>query len=306
MTLLLTYKASYHISRPDEILEILEINETLNVLLEPATSLRNPFNDLMLLYWKLPATALRRVMPAPEAAKTALRYPIETHSASIVLIGKFNPPIFSPAWFSKVGVLTDDEFEAASEDKQLVVHPEIAQFSTARFSVNVLPQRFTLSTPQESFVHILDDAVTIFRDKLPHTPMDKLGINYDAYWKVETLKQRTALGRALAPIKPWGAFGKSLESTTETKIGGLLALVMQQNINDGAHLYRRVQIEPWNSEKAQNGIRMQINDHYQLAMPKDDDGSGPIMKLLNDNFDRSLSQSKAIVSEMMEFASTVK
>ena len=75
-----------------------------------------------------------------------MRYTPELQSASIVLVGKLNPPIFSPAWFAKIGVLTDQELEVTSTQ---IIHPEIAQFMLERFRLEVMPNRFMITTPVE-------------------------------------------------------------------------------------------------------------------------------------------------------------
>lgn len=233
-----------------------------------------------------------------------MRYNIETHSASIVLIGDFNPVIFSPAWFAKFGFINDDEFEAANrnENKNLLALPDLAQFSIPRFSLVVQQQRFNITTTREPFVLILDDVDNIFTRQLPHTPVAMLGINYDIRFKLDSFEQRHRLGRALAPILPWGDFGKRLERDTQTQIGGMAALVMQENPTDREAGYRRVQIEPTQN---QTGVRIQINDHYQLN-PRSEEGAAPVIKTLREKFEPSLAEAKVIVSQLMDFASTLQ
>ena len=85
----------------------------------------------------------------------------------------------------------------------------------------------------------------------------------------------------------------------------MLALVMQE-IPADREGYRKVQIEPWNSPGNQTGIRMQINDHYQLADPKDEQGAARIIKILRENFENSIKKSKTIVSQLMDFAGGLK
>lgn len=232
-----------------------------------------------------------------------MRYQIETHAAAIVLLGKFNPSIFSPAWFAKVGIITDEELE---NTRNPFTHPEFAQFSIPRFDLNVAPHRFGLVTSHESFIHLVDDVYEIFAKQLPHTPMNMLGINYDAQFKLDTIEQRHALGRALAPIAPWQDFGKRLEPDDRTKLGGMIALIMQENPPDRNQGYRRVQIDPLNGLSNQTGLRMQINDHFQLADFKDEQGATPIMNILRDNFEKSMKEAKAIVSQLMDFASQLQ
>src|SRR5215207_2918217 len=58
---------------------------------------------------------------------------------------------------------------------------------------------------------ILDDVLAIFSE-LPHSPIKLFGVNLEVHFKLQAPAQRLALGRTLAPVAPWGEFGKCLES----------------------------------------------------------------------------------------------
>ena len=109
----------------------------------------------------------------------------------------------------------------------------------------------------------------------------------------------------LAPLAPWGEFGKRLEGGKEPEsVGGMIVLVMQENAPpDRSRGWRRVQIEPSRQVKGVAGVRMNINDHYEIVDAKDDQGSGPMITLLRDRFEASLAESRKIVSDLMDFAS---
>ena len=87
------------------------------------------------------------------------RYKSDVQSASIVLVGRFNPAIISPGWLLKVGIISEGEFETSNV---VIIHPEVTQFSIERFKIEVLPQRFSITTAGEPYVQILDDVVGIF------------------------------------------------------------------------------------------------------------------------------------------------
>ncbi len=233
-------------------------------------------------------------------------YEPEQQSASIVLIGSFTPTIFSPAWLAKIGVITDKAAAAAAVN---LIHPELTQFAIDRFTFEALINRLTITTTKEPFLQILDDVLAIFTTHLPHTPLSKLGINYDIQFKLDSAEQRVALGRKLAPLEPWGAFGKSLEREKMDEVGGMVSLSMHQGfLPDRTRGWRRVLIEPWQNAVMQNhqtGVHMNVNDHYEIA-ENDVDGAGPLIEILKDRFETSISQSKAIISEMMSYAKDLK
>lgn len=232
-----------------------------------------------------------------------MRYPPEIQSLAIVLRGKFNPAIFSPAWFAKVGIITDDELERATTS---VIHPELAQFSFEQVRVEVFTNRFQITSFAEPFLRILEVVLGVFRDRLPHTPMDKLGINYEVHFNVGSFDRRVALGRALAPIGPWGEFGKRLLGSTQETTGGLASLAMQENgMSDRQRGWRRVQLEPSTVLRTPSAVKIYVNDHYEVPDAKDEDGTKEVTNILTERFEPSLAQSKAVVSEMMDFASTL-
>jgi hypothetical protein len=231
------------------------------------------------------------------------RYDPDVQSASIVLVGRFNPAIVSPGWLLKVGVMSEGEFETSNI---VIIHPEITQFSIERFRIEVLPQRFTITTAGEPYVQILDDVVVIFT-QLPHSPIKMFGVNLEIHFKLHAAEQRVALGRALAPVAPWGEFGKRLESKHLDDVGGMVTLTMQENrpaTDDPG--YRQVKIERSSLVRSNSAVMMNINNHFELRNTRDEDGAHPALALLQQRFDASIVDAKKIVFDMMEFASTLK
>ncbi len=230
-----------------------------------------------------------------------MHYTPEISSASIVLVGKFNPAIFTPAWFAKVGIITDSELGSSATR---VVHPEITQFDISRFRVEVQPARFQITTMEEPFVSILDDIEEIFVRHLPHTPTGSFGINYNVHFLLSSPGQRIALGRALAPTEPWGAFGSRLAEPTSPELAsGMVTLIMQEtNPSDRNKGARRVKVQPSKKVDKLRGVFVDINDHFEMET-SDEIGAGDSILLLRERFDASIAESKTIVSELMTFAS---
>jgi hypothetical protein len=198
-----------------------------------------------------------------------VHYQIEYHSAAIVLLGSFSPAIFSPGWLANIDVISDDARQDALVE---VIHPELAKFSVDRFVLEVLSNRFAISTTLEPFERILDDVIKIFADNLSYTPVLQLGVNYDVVFKLKSFEQRNALGRRLAPTEPWGKFGERLKKEEPDQPGGLASLTMKEIPRTDRYLgYRQVAIEPWHSPhpspKAQTGVQMRVNDHYEIEKP---------------------------------------
>lgn len=58
----------------------------------------------------------------------------EISGSSIVLLGDFNPAIFSPSWFAKYGIVSQS---AADEAETTVIHPELAVMQIGSKSIKV-------------------------------------------------------------------------------------------------------------------------------------------------------------------------
>ena len=232
-------------------------------------------------------------------------YTPDISSASIVLVGKFNPAIFTPAWFAKVQAFTDAEL--ATAETQLI-HPEITQWHTNQLRLEVQPNRFQATTLTEPFVMLLDVVATVFKSHLPHTPINAFGINVAVHFPLDTAEQRMKLGRALAPTTPWGKFGARLDRSTDPhKPSGMSSLVMIDNSPpDRVSGSVRVQIEPSRKPHELKTVVVGVNDHFDLPDAKDEDGASSAMELLLSKFDSSIFASKSIVSEIMTYAAGLK
>lgn len=231
-----------------------------------------------------------------------MRYEPQVQLASIVLLGRFNPAIFSPAWFAKVGIISDAELY---ESKISIVHPEVTQFSLDKFKIDVFPERFAITTSNEPFIQILDDTLSTFH-QLPHSPVKVFGINYEIHFNLNSGDQRIALGRALAPVTPWKDFGQRLGGGRPDQVGGLVSLVMQETPTDRDLGYRQVKIERSAILGAPTSVMMHVNDHFEIANHKGEDGAETGMKLLRERFDGSLIEAKKIVAQLMKFAEELR
>ncbi|MFD3265276.1 hypothetical protein [Phenylobacterium ferrooxidans] len=240
-----------------------------------------------------------------------MRYTPVLQGASIVLLGNFNPAIFSPAWFALQDLIPD--FDPLTAVVQ-VIHGEYTEFSAGPLKVSVQPERFAIETMDEPFVKSLDVVLGTFGSALGHTPIRQVGINYIIHFALDTAGQRMKLGRALAPVEPWGGWGQDVgaQSPEVDTPGGLRSLVMEESEPEGRSKggYRRVHIEPSVREEFVNahvGVYMIVNDHFVIDPSTDapiDASKG--MTILSDKFDGSITKSKSIVSDLMDYASKLK
>jgi hypothetical protein len=190
---------------------------------------------------------------------------------SLVFIGKLNPAIFQPQWFARTGLLSD----AQAEDIKIeVIHPEVSILDSSSFRLEVDQQRFVIRPLDEPFVKIHDLALRIFGEFLTHTPLHMMGINCYAHFNLRDSKLRDTIGEKLSPREPWGEWGPLIGSGTGRRHGGMRSLTMEQrDLEDRPEGWIRAKIEPSNRLQSDQGIFIDVNDHYQVRKDVEPNGT---------------------------------
>jgi hypothetical protein len=223
----------------------------------------------------------------------------EITGGSIVLVGSFNPAIFSPDWFIRHGLIR--ESEVIRDDGKLLIFHQIAQFSLEWCQISVEPNRFVIGSTRDPLVKICDLAVRTFGEFLPHAPLHQLGINREVHFKVESLDVRDRMGFKLAPPSSWGDWGKDLAAKSGRRRGGLKTLTMQQQVfSEPRTGYIQATVQPSAVITDGAGVFVQVNDHYDASKPGA--GNPELVELLENQFEASLSHSHWIVDQIMKSA----
>ena len=136
-----------------------------------------------------------------------MRIEPEISSVSVILLGDFNPAIFTPAWFALHGLLPKGAADSADLN---VAHPQTTSFSADWLQLNVLVDQFSAETRQAPHIRLCDLVVRVFKEHLFHTPLRALGINRQVHFRVRSQSARDRIGRTLAPVDVWGAWAEEL------------------------------------------------------------------------------------------------
>ena len=222
-----------------------------------------------------------------------MRIEPENANVSLVMLGHFNPSIFTPQWFAWHGILPEKVVNIADLK---IAHPQITMFGADWLNLIVQPERFAISTTQSPFVRLQDLAVRIFREHLPHTPLAVLGINREVHFSVQNFAECNKLSRLLAPVEPWGDWGEKL------KLGGMTSLTMTQLNLEGRPPGGaiNVTVEPLNrGGQGRFGISVRVNDHYTIENLDSQMANREIVALLEKNFDESLRRADQIIDHIM-------
>ena len=193
-------------------------------------------------------------------------------------IGSFNPAIFSPAWFSKQGLLPEGEADDAQVEAIL---PQAAKFRLDWLEVAVLPNRLSMSTTQPQNVRFLRDLITGTFQLLRHTPVSAFGINRDAHFKIEDADRIKEIGDALVPKGPFQEIMNEPKTLTVRLQGSRL------DEHQGQHV---ITIEP--SGLVTPGIYIGTNEHFDSADHEGVDGADWMVQLIEEEWDNCLMRAE--------------
>ena len=220
----------------------------------------------------------------------------EIGGTSIVLIGRFNPAIFTPAWFELHTLLPEGTAEIANLE---VAHAQATAFRAEWLHLNVMADRFSAETVQAPDVRVRDLVLRTFTEHLNHTPLHALGINRSVHYNVHSLEERDRIGRLLAPTDAWGPWADDLG--LDGTHGGMTSLTMTQIDPDGRPPGGRinVKIEPSTRVGAgRTGIYVNVNDHYQFDADQPQ-ATEAVIQVVENDFDASVQRSNALIDHIM-------
>jgi len=175
---------------------------------------------------------------------------LDNEVVAVVLRGNFTPTIFQPSWFASHGLIRVQESDAAKVE---IIHPTATIFTTEWLQLNVIQDRFHVTTTQASFYEPLRDLVIGVLKILNETPLKAMGINRAFHYRLGSEVTWHNIGNTLAPKKIWEPL---LDKA------GMRGLIMEGKRADGHEGYIQVKVEP--SKTIKFGVDVEINDHYQL------------------------------------------
>lgn len=227
-----------------------------------------------------------------------MRIEPEISEVDVVVLGAFNPAIFTPAWFALHGLLPS---RAADSTEVGIVHPQVTEFTFDWLHLQATAERFSAATSQAPHVRVCDLVVRVFRERLPHTPLQGFGINRRVHFRVRGLAERDRIGRTLAPVEPWGRWGADLGPDGDH--GGMTSLTMSQLDPPGRAAGGRINVtvEPSNrTGDPRSGVYVGVNDHYPID--ETDPTTGRSIGIIEENFGASLKRSDELIDHVMSLA----
>lgn len=215
------------------------------------------------------------------------KYIPELQITAIVLVGDFNPAIFSPTWFNNQGLIRKGEAETAETQ---ILHPDVSSFNLEWLRCQVTRTQFVIETQQESHDDALRDLAVGTFTLLRHTPIKAMGINTQTHFKIDSVDQWHRIGHSLAPKEVWkGIFSNP----------GMKSLTMEDSPRADGYLgHIRVDVQP--SKRVHPGLYFLINDHYNSSTNGVGTGCDEIVEILSNNWEQSRKKSSDIVNNLLE------
>lgn len=190
-------------------------------------------------------------------------YTADILTSSIVVIGHFNPAIFSPDWMEKNGLIGADDAEVVRQGgagKQLIVSHQVTTFETKWFALQVLENQFSLTSKDALSPAFKDLAVSIFQ-LLPHTPLTALGLNFLAHFKLANEQDYHRVGDVLAPKNIWD----ELYPNEHAGLANLTIRIQQGSREEAIKSKdeKRIAVQP--SSKFKFGAYLTYNAHREIS-----------------------------------------
>ena len=232
-----------------------------------------------------------------------MRIEPEISGVNVVLLGDFNPAIFTPAWFALHGILPESVTDSAHLG---ISHQQVTEFVADWLRLQVTAERFSVETLQAPHIRLCDFVARTFKEYLHHTPVSAFGINRNVHFRVKSLAERDRIGRTLAPVEPWGAWGQDLG--LDGKQGGMTALTMTRLNPEGRPSGGQINVTVEPSHRigeGRIGVYVRVNDHYTIDNAELETAER-LIELFEDNFESSLKRSDGIIDHVMSLAKKTK
>lgn len=188
----------------------------------------------------------------------------EIFGSAIVLVGDFNPAIFSPDWLENNKLIGNGDAEEARQSPSFIISRQVSVFETDWFALQVLENQLSLTSKGALSAAFKDLAVGVL-SLLSHTPIAAIGLNFLAHYRLASEADYHKVGDALAPKTIWSNL-----YPVESSAAGLmnLSIMIQPCTRTQARTQapgdvRNISVQP--SNKFKYGVFLNYNDHRIIS-----------------------------------------
>lgn len=188
----------------------------------------------------------------------------EIFTSAIVVVGDFNPAIFSPDWLERNNLIGEGDAAVAKNGgtgRQPLVSHQVTNFETEWFTLQVIENQFSLTSRGVLSPAFKDLVVGIFQ-LVPHTPVTAAGMNFIGQFKLKNKDEQHKVGDTFVPKDIWNTL-----YSDEFFVGveNLSMRIQQGSRDEGATTKDEKRITLQRSSNFTNGVGLSFNDHHDLT-----------------------------------------
>jgi hypothetical protein len=177
---------------------------------------------------------------------------VAAEGCQIVILGNFNPAIFSAGWFLANELISAQDADSVQPQAGF---PQLSVFEAGWLRCEVTTERLLVGTGEALQYEGLRDVAAGILDILRHTPIHALGINYTYHVAMPDRRSWHKVGDIFAPKEAWEE-DLILPGMKDVTVLGVRPDLFSGNIN--------VTLQP--SATVKWGFFLAHNDHYNLKM----------------------------------------
>ena len=188
----------------------------------------------------------------------------ELENCTVVLLGSFNPAIFHPEWFVRMGLLSVGAVDPAGIK---VVSPDVSECLLGPVKVFCDNTRLIFSVGNMTDSDKLQDLVIGSLGILGHVPLTAAGINQEGVFKAGSEAHWHKIGHSLAPKDlVWNRLG------TEP---GTQQVLIKYPLDKSSGTVQQISVAPYpQGTQLHPAIKISTNIHYQIGSDTEMPSSG--------------------------------
>jgi hypothetical protein len=228
--------------------------------------------------------------------------PVELSGVSVIAAGAFNPAIFHPLWFAEKNLMARNAVDEALQ-KDFVAVQQLAQFTADWLSVQVTLEQASFATVDEARELELRDVVKNVFELLPETPVNAVGMNADAHFRVGSDEEWHAIGDRFLPKDLWQPLfeGDEWIRRKDGQTVGLRSMTVEVHRDALPGSYVRTEVAP-SARLMPFGVYIGINSHFQLTLG-DERGNGfKVARVIQEHWDETRSLERSLIERILEIA----
>lgn len=226
---------------------------------------------------------------------------VELSGISVVAAGAFNPAIFHPLWFAEKELLARNASEEAL-DKEFIAARDLAGFTADWLSVQVTQDQLVLSTVEEGREFDLRDLAKAVFDLLPETPVNAVGLNTDAHFRVASEEEWHTIGDRFLPKDFWQPLfeGEHWRRRKDGQSVGLRSMTVEAWREDIPALVR-TEVGP-SVRLTPHGVYTGVNAHFQLTVGEDRGNGYMAARIVEEHWESTRQLEHELVERIVEVA----